>query len=76
MLEFIVSKRGLVLRFISWVRGFRGCECEKNEQPPSYRVTREFNITVIIIPGINFGMTLHSLYCKYFSAENMSLYIT
>ena len=30
---------------------------------------RKFYITVIFFSGIFFGITLHSLYCKYFSAE-------
>ena len=31
-----------------------------------YRVTGKVYITVIIFPGINFGITLHSLYRKHF----------
>ena len=41
-----------------------------------YRVTGNCYITVFIFPGINFGIALHSLYRKYFSAEIILLYIT
>ena len=40
-----------------------------------YRLTGHFFITVTIFPGIKFGITLHSLYRKYVSAEIISLYI-
>ena len=41
-----------------------------------YHVTGNVCITVIInFPGINFGITLHSLYRKLFSAEIILLYI-
>ena len=43
----------------------------------SLRVTGIFfYITVIIFSGINFGIALHSLHRKYFSAEIILLYIT
>ena len=45
-----------------------------------YRGTGNLYITAIIFPGIsfgvNFGIALHSLYRKYFSAEIILLYIT
>ena len=41
-----------------------------------YHATGYVYITVIVVPGIHFGITLHSLYCKYFSAETILLYIT
>ena len=45
--------------------------------PPFYCncVTGNLDITVIILPRINFSIALHSLYNKYFSAEIISLYI-
>ena len=42
----------------------------------NYRVTGNLYITVIIFPRINFGITLQSLYRKYFWAEIILLYIT
>ena len=38
-------------------------------------MTGEFTLQHLFFPGINFGITLHSLYRKYFSAEIILLYI-
>ena len=48
----------------------------KARYPLPYRVTGNFYITVMIFPGINFGITLHSPYRIYFWAEIFLLYMT
>ena len=48
-----------------------------NQEPSGhYRVTGNLYITAIFFPRINFGVTLHFLYRKYFSAEVILLYMT
>ena len=53
-------------------------DCGWNGKPAriKYRVTGNVYITVIIFLGINFGITLHSLYRKCFLAKIILLYIT
>ena len=41
-----------------------------------YCVTGNFTLQQLFIPGINFGITLHSLYRKNISAQVILLYIT
>ena len=52
-----------------------GPRIEKFNLERQYRVTGNVYITVIIFPGINFGITLHSLYRKHFLPEIILLYI-
>ena len=49
--------------------------CQENSFP-TYHVTRYFTLQLLYLPETNFGIALHSIYCKSFSAEIVLLYIT